>query len=128
MNEEVPEMHPVETSNQPIHKIDAVILMKLDEILSAQIPVTVELRDGTKMPFDEYDEETLRDSKLSLLAEDDGDHERPKTRSALMQMAAAGTIHANQIDAMMEEIESMGGLTDASVLTNVCKSDWGPPC
>ena len=102
MNEEVPEMHPVETSNQPIHKIDAVILMKLDEILSAQIPVTVELRDGTKMPFDEYDEETLRDSKLSLLAEDDGDHERPKTRSALMQMAAAGTIHANQIDAMME--------------------------
>ena len=127
-SETAPEMHPVATSNEPIHKVDAIVLSKLDELLSAQIPVTIELRDGTKMPYEEYDEETLRDSKLSLLAEDDGDSARPKTRAALEQMAESGTIQSGEIDAIMAQLESMGGLTDASVLTNVCKSDWGEPC
>ena len=127
-SETAPDMHPVATSNEPIHKVDAVVLAKLDELLSAQIPVTIELRDGTKMPYEEYDEDTLRDSKLSLLAEDDGDKERPKTRAALEQMAASSTIQSGEIDAIMAQLESMGGLTDASVLTNVCKSDWGEPC
>jgi len=119
---------PVGTSNEAIHKVDATVLTKLDDILSKQIPVTIELRDGTRLPYDDYPEETLRDSKLSLLTEDDGDESRPKTRAALEQMAGSNTIRAEEIDAILAELVEMGGRTDASVLTNVCKSDWGEPC
>ena len=119
---------PVETSDQPVHQVDATVLMKLDEILSAQIPVTVELPDGTKMPFDDYPEDTLRDSKISLLTEDDGDESRPKTRAALESMAQNETIRPEEIDSILAQLIEMGGRTDASVLTNVCKSDWGGSC
>jgi hypothetical protein len=105
--------------------VDATLLTQLDDLLSAQIPVTVELPDGTKIPFEEYDEPLHRDGEVSVLAEDDGDPARPKTRAALEQIAATGTIRPDEIDAVLHQLEEMGGLTDSSVLLNVCKTDWG---
>lgn len=119
------QLQPVKTSDEPISLVDATLLSQLDEILSAQIPVTVELPDGTRMPYDEYDEPLHRDGEISVLADDDGDPARPKTRAALAQIAACGTIRADEIEAVLHQLEGMGGLTDSSVLLNVCKSDWG---
>ena len=116
---------PVPTSNEPISHVDAALLMPLDEILSAQIPVTVELPDGTQIPIEEYDEPLHRDGDVSVLAADDGDESRPKTRAALEQIATRGIIKREDVDKVLDELHAMGGLTDASVLTNVCKSDWG---
>ena len=116
---------PVQTSDQPIQRVDAALLTRLDEILGNQIAVTVELPDGRKIPFEEYDEPLHRDGEISLLAEDDGDESRPKTRAALEQIAAQGIIHPQDVDGVLDELRAMGGLTDASVLTNVCKTDWG---
>lgn len=119
------DQEPLPTSNEPIRHTDAALLMQLDELLSAEIPVTVELPDGTRLPFEEYDEPLHRDGEISLLAEEDGDKTRPKTRAALEQIAGQGTIEINDVDAVLDELREMGGLTDASVLTNVCKTDWG---
>ena len=33
--------------------------------------------------------------------------------------------HIDDLDAVLRQLEEMGGLTDSSVLLNVCKSDWG---
>jgi len=98
------EYEPVETSNEPISLVDATLLMALDEILSPQIRATVELLDGTKIALEEYDEPLHRDGEISVLAEDDGDTSRPRTRAALEQIAAASTIRPDEIDAVLAQL------------------------
>lgn len=117
--------NPVETSNEPIRLVDSTLLMALDEILSPQVSATVELPDGTKIPLEEYDEPLHRDGEISLVAEDDGDLARPRTRAALEQIAAAGTIRPDEIAAVLDQLVEMGGRSDSSVVRNVCKTDWG---